>query len=1106
MNLNIHFRKNKISSVVFLMLTLQSFAQFQKGQKVFGEYLNDDFGYAVSMPDANTFCVGARFNTPNQSTLYWAGHVRVFNWNNGIWSQKGADIDGEAASDQSGVSVSMPDANTLAVGSIDNTGNGLGQSVGHVRVFSWNGNSWIQKGYDLDGNYAFSFFGRTISMPDSNTIAVGGPGASAGGNQSGITRVFTWNGSAWLQKGSDIIGEDTICKSGYAVSMPDNNTLAISSIQSSVAGYNAGAVRIYSWNGSAWVQKGSGIFGEAPSDFSGKSVCMPDSNTIAVGSTENNNAVGFASGHVRIYYWNGTAWMQKGTDIDGEAQSDNSGISISMPDANNIVIGAPYNDGNGTDAGHARVFRWNGSAWLQRGFDFDGDSTGDVSGFSVSMPDTNTICIGALGANQTTGYAKVFSFTNPVTIVTSALNDSNYCQRAQINVSFTSSQTMNSGNIYTVELSNANGFFTNTTTIGSLSTTASSGTISASLPSFVSPGSQYRVRVISSSPVASSTDNGSNLTIAAPISISFSSGNVNCGQSNGIITSSVSGGFPPYLYYWSNGDRSAIADSLSPGQYKLEILDSKSCQGMGLENIIPLNGPVVSLNQINNVTCNGGSNGSIDVQVSGGLAPLTTLWSTGETSTILTGISAGVYDVSVSDASGCITNASYSVLEPIAISIQDSVVNANCGNADGSIFVTVSGGTSTGYTFSWSPNANSSTNQNVAGVSAGIYTVSVSDANACTTEKIITVGNLNSSVSITLDSLNSSNCNVQPSGAVYVSASGTSSLTYTWNNGSSVQDLIGAIPGNYALLVSDSSLCSSAEQFQIPNKLLGYKPDICLVTVDDSVNRNLVIWEKEFGRGIAAYGIYRQTSSNNVYLRIATWPFDSLSVYKDSIVSAEIHSWRYKITAIDSCGFETEPSDFQKTIHLITKTDSATNTTKLIWDYYDGLPFSKYYISREDISGFTLIDSVNSSVLSYVDVNPPALGLTYRIDAVVAQACNPTLRYTNQLSPVFTAVVKSRSNIKNNRVAGIKEKFSRENFSVFPVPAQEKISVHYDEKVVAIQLSNLMGQCILIRDLTESGENGGQEDFDVSGLNQGLYFVTVKFKNSTHVKRIVIER
>lgn len=79
----------------------------------------------------------------------------------------------------------------------------------------------------------------------------------------------------------------------------------------------------------------------------------------------------------------------------GEAFNDQFGYSVSMADSNTLAVGANVNDGNGNNAGHVRIFRWTGNAWVQKGLDIDGEAAGDKSGSSVSMPDSNTVAIGA---------------------------------------------------------------------------------------------------------------------------------------------------------------------------------------------------------------------------------------------------------------------------------------------------------------------------------------------------------------------------------------------------------------------------------------------------------------------------------------------------------------------------------------------------------------------------------------------------------------------------------------------------------------------------------------------------------------------------------------
>ena len=171
------------------------------------------------------------------------------------------------------------------------------------------------------------------------------------------------------QLGSDIDGEAAGDRSGYSVSLSSDGTeVAIGATQNDGSGAEAGHVRVYEWNGTAWVQKGSDIDGEAADDRSGSSVSLSSDGTeVAIGAY-GNDGNGLSAGHVRVYEWNGTAWVRKGSDIDGEAAGDHLGSSVSLSsDGTEVAIGAIGNDGNGASAGHVRVYEWNSgtSSWDQ---------------------------------------------------------------------------------------------------------------------------------------------------------------------------------------------------------------------------------------------------------------------------------------------------------------------------------------------------------------------------------------------------------------------------------------------------------------------------------------------------------------------------------------------------------------------------------------------------------------------------------------------------------------------------------------------------------------------------------------------------------------------
>jgi hypothetical protein len=159
------------------------------------------------------------------------------------------------------------------------------------------------------------------------------------------------------QLGIDIDGEAAGDVSGHSVSLSSDGTrVAIGALYNDGTDSDAGHVRIYEFSGGTWSQLGSDIDGEAANDISGLSVSLSSDGTrVAIGSTSND--AGSDAGHVRIYELSGGTWTQLGSDIDGEAANDNSGYSVSLSsDGTRVAIGAPYNDGTGNSSGHVRLY------------------------------------------------------------------------------------------------------------------------------------------------------------------------------------------------------------------------------------------------------------------------------------------------------------------------------------------------------------------------------------------------------------------------------------------------------------------------------------------------------------------------------------------------------------------------------------------------------------------------------------------------------------------------------------------------------------------------------------------------------------------------------
>ncbi|MBX2829360.1 MAG: T9SS type A sorting domain-containing protein [Flavobacteriaceae bacterium] len=271
---------------------------------------------------------------------------------------------------------------------------------------------WTPLGDDIDGAMGNDQFGYSVSLSNDGTIlAVGAPFNDDNGISSGHVRIFENQSGNWVQLGNTIVGSDNGDKSGFAVSLSgDGQIVAIGAPDEGTTAFEAGQVRVFQYQGGTWEQLGDDIFGEALSDHSGTAISLNNDGTIlAIGAPDNEGDAVGNPGHVRVYEFVAGAWEQLGDDIDGEAQEDNSGFSVCLNDAGTLVaIGAPFNDDSAPDAGHVRVYEWDGDNWVQVGDDINGEASNDRFGSSVSFNTTGgMLAVGGID-NNGIGHVRVF--------------------------------------------------------------------------------------------------------------------------------------------------------------------------------------------------------------------------------------------------------------------------------------------------------------------------------------------------------------------------------------------------------------------------------------------------------------------------------------------------------------------------------------------------------------------------------------------------------------------------------------------------------------------------------------------------------------------------
>ena len=384
------------------------FTSTQLGLDIDGATAGDLCGGAVALSaDGTILAVGAEGYDGISGSTTDIGHVRVFEWIINAWVQIGADIVGEGNGDLSGgygLSISA-DGMRVAIGAPQNTN--IGIYSGHVRVYDWDGTAWVQAGQDLDGYAQFYKSGTSLALSaDGNTVIIGASEHFT--INKGHVRVYTWNGYSWTQLGIHFFGSNNNDDLGHSVSISsDGSRIAMTqSIRTS------GSVILFEWNGSAWVQLDL-IIGAQNGEKFGSSVSLSaDGNRIAIGASEYDGSFTDV-GCVRVYDWNGSYFAQVGTDIEGEAIGDKSGDKVALSaDGTHLVVSAQHNTGTGVEAGHARLYTWNGTSWLQVGTDMDGEAIYDRSGASVAISANGArVAIGAKhneGNGPDAGHVRVY--------------------------------------------------------------------------------------------------------------------------------------------------------------------------------------------------------------------------------------------------------------------------------------------------------------------------------------------------------------------------------------------------------------------------------------------------------------------------------------------------------------------------------------------------------------------------------------------------------------------------------------------------------------------------------------------------------------------------
>ncbi|MBX2829304.1 MAG: T9SS type A sorting domain-containing protein [Flavobacteriaceae bacterium] len=403
--------KNQIS-LITLLFSIASFigwAQTQVGPDIDGLNTNERLGKSVTL-SANGNRIAVGLGADNR------GQVRVLNYNGSNWVQMGADINGEAELDQIGYHVAMShNGSRLIIGAPLN--DALGNNTGHARVYEWIDDQWQQIGQDLDGEQAVDRMGEDVSISaDGSIIAVGAHAGTGLEDDSGYAKVYEWDGDSWELKGSKLNGSVFIDHFGFKVKLNDAGD------RIAVGAYGAGSPRtgvvyVYEWDGNDWQLMGTPVSGIEDGERFGVSLAFSALGDHFIAGAPLNDTNGNDSGVARIFRWSGTNWQQMGNTIVSEGFGDVNGASVAMAQHGEVIaIGAPGNSTIFNESGRVRIFQWNGSAWVQMGAGISGEGSDDNSGGTISLSKQGQrLAIGAEfndEAGPGYGHARVFGLSD----------------------------------------------------------------------------------------------------------------------------------------------------------------------------------------------------------------------------------------------------------------------------------------------------------------------------------------------------------------------------------------------------------------------------------------------------------------------------------------------------------------------------------------------------------------------------------------------------------------------------------------------------------------------------------------------------------------------
>ena len=340
---------------------------------------------------------------------------------------------------------------------------------------------------------------------------------------------------------------------------------------------------------------------------------------------------------------------------------------------------------------------------------------------------------------------------------------------------------------------------------------------------------------------------------------------------------------------------------------------------------------------------------------------------------------------------------------------------------------------------------------------------------------------------------------------ILYTGTGTIAATYNWDfdGGNATGSGQGPYQVNWtaggtkhiSLTVTENG-CTSEEGAVDINVQYPYNEEICMITVDTTNGKNLVVWEKTHDAGTQYFNIYREGIVGGVYDLIGSVPFDSVSIFTDNDANPAVRSYRYKISAVDTCDSESELSSAHKTMHL-TASQGTGDENNLIWEDYEGFSYGTYYIYRGTTTGnLQQIDVIPNTITTYTDLAPPPGLVYYRILIDKEDTC-----FVDDGKVQSGPYSQSLSNLEDNSSVGINDTEDIPAFYLMPNPARNIINISLKEDIPVdtyLYIYSADGKCIHRHHVVTNNL-----ELDIGAYKTGIYFFKLVSGTGCTVRKLV---